>query len=59
MARSLVYSIGAELMGAPGSREKGVKAIKQYLTQQGLDLSGMHIDNDPGCLELRAYQQIY
>ena len=48
MARSLVYSIGAELMGAPGSREKGVKAIKQYLTQLGLDLSGMHIDNGSG-----------
>ena len=48
MARSLVYSIGAELMGAPGSKEKGVKAIKQYLTQQGLDLSGMLIDNGSG-----------
>ena len=48
MARSLVYSIGAEHTGAPGTKEKGVAAIREYLTEQGLDLSGMRIDNGSG-----------
>ena len=31
MTRQLVYTLGAEIGGAPGTREKGVAAIREFL----------------------------
>jgi len=48
MTRDLVYTLGAELGGAPGTREKGVAAIRVFLAQRGLDASSLRMQNGAG-----------
>lgn len=48
MTRDLVYTLGAELGGAPGTREKGVAAIRLFLAQRGLDVSSLTMQNGAG-----------
>src|SRR5262249_57664722 len=48
MTRDLVYTLGAELGGAPGTREKGVAAIRVFLAQRGLDASSLAMQNGAG-----------
>jgi D-alanyl-D-alanine carboxypeptidase/D-alanyl-D-alanine-endopeptidase (penicillin-binding protein 4) len=48
MTRDLVYTLGAELGGAPGTREKGVAAIRVFLAQRGLDVSSLRMQNGAG-----------
>ncbi len=48
MTRQLLYSLGAEQGGPPGTNEKGVEAIENYLHSQGLETSSLFIDNGAG-----------
>jgi D-alanyl-D-alanine carboxypeptidase/D-alanyl-D-alanine-endopeptidase (penicillin-binding protein 4) len=48
MTRQLVYTLGAVLRGAPGTREKGVAAIQEFLASRGLDVSSLAMDNGAG-----------
>ncbi len=48
MTRDLVYTLGAELGGAPGTREKGVAAIRLFLAQRGFDVSSLRMQNGAG-----------
>jgi serine-type D-Ala-D-Ala carboxypeptidase/endopeptidase (penicillin-binding protein 4) len=48
MTRQLLYTIGAESAGGPGTRWKGAEAIEQFLAARGLDTDGLVIDNGAG-----------
>ena len=48
MARSLVYTIGAEILGPPGTRKKGIKFIGKYLSDRNIDIKQLHIENGSG-----------
>ena len=48
MTRQLLLTLGAELGEAPGTVEKGVRVIDDYLTGLGLDAHSLHIDNGSG-----------
>src|SRR5690606_20182336 len=48
MTRQLLYTLGAETFGAPGTREKGIAAIRDFLAAQGFDLASLVIDNGAG-----------
>src|SRR5690606_23621552 len=48
MTRQLLYTIGAETFGAPGTRDKGIAAIRDFLAAQGFDLASLVIDNGAG-----------
>jgi D-alanyl-D-alanine carboxypeptidase/D-alanyl-D-alanine-endopeptidase (penicillin-binding protein 4) len=48
MTRDLVYTLGAELGGVPGTREKGLAAIRLFLAQRGLDVSSLRMQNGAG-----------
>jgi D-alanyl-D-alanine carboxypeptidase/D-alanyl-D-alanine-endopeptidase (penicillin-binding protein 4) len=48
MTRDLVYTLGAELGGVPGTREKGVAAIRLFLAQRGLDVTSLRMQNGAG-----------
>lgn len=48
MTRHLVYTLGAETAGAPGTRAAGAAAIRDFLASQGLDVGSLVIDNGAG-----------
>jgi D-alanyl-D-alanine carboxypeptidase/D-alanyl-D-alanine-endopeptidase (penicillin-binding protein 4) len=48
MTRDLVYTLGAELGGVPGTREKGLAAIRLFLAQRGIDVSSLRMQNGAG-----------
>jgi len=48
MTRQLVYTLGAELGGVPGTRAKGVDAIRTFLQSRGLDVSTLVLQNGAG-----------
>jgi len=48
MTRDLVYTLGAELGAAPGTREKGLAAIRLFLAQRGIDVSSLSMQNGAG-----------
>jgi serine-type D-Ala-D-Ala carboxypeptidase/endopeptidase (penicillin-binding protein 4) len=48
MTRQLVYTLGAETAGAPGTREAGAYAIRQFLEEQGLDVEPLRLVNGAG-----------
>ena len=48
MTRDLVYTLGAEIGGVPGTREKGLAAIRLFLAQRGLDVSSLRMQNGAG-----------
>jgi D-alanyl-D-alanine carboxypeptidase/D-alanyl-D-alanine-endopeptidase (penicillin-binding protein 4) len=48
MTRQLVYTLGAVLRGEPGTRAKGVDAIREFLASRGLDVSSLAMDNGAG-----------
>src|SRR5690606_88351 len=37
MTRQVLYTLGAETAGAPGTRENGAAAIREFLAAQGID----------------------
>ena len=48
MTRQLLYTLGAEASSLPGTRERGVEAIKSYLEERGLSADSLAIDNGAG-----------
>ena len=48
MTRQLVYTLGAEIGGAPGTRAKGIDAIRAFLASRGLDVSSLVMQNGAG-----------
>jgi D-alanyl-D-alanine carboxypeptidase/D-alanyl-D-alanine-endopeptidase (penicillin-binding protein 4) len=48
MTRQLLYTLGAEFAGAPGTRSNGVAAIVDYLDGHGLATSSLVVDNGAG-----------
>ncbi len=48
MTRQLMLTIGAEQEGTPGTRDKGRAAISAWLQDQGLDATGLFLDNGSG-----------
>ncbi|HLF12049.1 MAG TPA: D-alanyl-D-alanine carboxypeptidase/D-alanyl-D-alanine-endopeptidase [Gammaproteobacteria bacterium] len=48
MTRQLLYTLAAEQFGAPGTRENGIKAVREFLTSRGLDDSSLTLTNGAG-----------
>lgn len=48
MTRQLLYTLGAEAAGAPGTRENGVAAVRELLEARGLDTSSLMLQNGAG-----------
>ena len=48
VADNLLLTIGAHKFGKPGTREKGVSAIRDFLQQMYMDLTGVHIVDGSG-----------
>jgi D-alanyl-D-alanine carboxypeptidase/D-alanyl-D-alanine-endopeptidase (penicillin-binding protein 4) len=48
MTRQLLLTLGAERYGAPGTREKGRRAINDWLAERGLDADELFLDNGSG-----------
>ena len=48
MTRQVLYTLGAETAGAPGTRENGAAAIREFLSARGLDTRPLVIDNGAG-----------
>jgi D-alanyl-D-alanine carboxypeptidase/D-alanyl-D-alanine-endopeptidase (penicillin-binding protein 4) len=48
MTRQLLYTLGAERFGAPGTRPNGIKAVQEFLASRGLDPSSLVLHNGAG-----------
>ncbi len=48
MTRQLLYTLGAERFGAPGTRAAGVRAVRGFLDERGIDTTALVIDNGAG-----------
>jgi D-alanyl-D-alanine carboxypeptidase/D-alanyl-D-alanine-endopeptidase (penicillin-binding protein 4) len=48
MTRQLLYTLGAEAVGAPGTRDNGVAAVRALLQSRGLDLGTLTLQNGAG-----------
>ena len=48
MARQLLYTLGAEGLGAPGTEEGGREVIRRWLEERNLSSAGMKLDNGAG-----------
>ncbi|MEM8815596.1 MAG: D-alanyl-D-alanine carboxypeptidase/D-alanyl-D-alanine-endopeptidase [Pseudomonadota bacterium] len=48
MARQLLYTLSAEVLGAPGTEEGGREVIRQWLTDKGLPLDSLAMSNGAG-----------
>ena len=48
MTRQLLYTLGAEALGPPGTRANGVAAARELLTARGLDTSTLMLENGAG-----------
>ena len=48
MTRQLLYTVGAEAAGAPGTRDNGVAAVRALLQSRGLDLTSLTLQNGAG-----------
>jgi D-alanyl-D-alanine carboxypeptidase/D-alanyl-D-alanine-endopeptidase (penicillin-binding protein 4) len=48
MARQLLYTLSAEVLGAPGTEEGGRKVVRDWLRRNGLDFSTIAFDNGTG-----------
>ena len=48
MTRQLLYTLGAETAGVPGTRENGAAAVRAFLAERGLDTRSLVIDNGAG-----------
>ncbi len=48
MARTILLTLGAERLGAPGSTTKGERAIKSWLSQKNLEIPELVIENGAG-----------
>ena len=60
MTRQLLYTLGAEAAGAPGTRASGVAAVRDLLTARGLDTSSLVLQNGAGLSrDERASMQLF
>ncbi len=48
MARQLLYTLGAEIFGPPGTEASGRKVVRQWLADNGLDFAELRLDNGAG-----------
>ena len=48
MARQLLYTLGAEAFGPPGTEAAGRKVIRQWLTDREMDFAELRLDNGAG-----------
>ena len=48
MSRNLVLTLGAERFGAPGTTEKGRRAVRGWLDRRGIDLPHLRLVNGAG-----------
>ena len=48
MTRQLLYTLGAEQFGPPGTREKGIQAVREFLAARGFDLTSLVMKNGAG-----------
>lgn len=48
MTRQLLYTLGAEQIEPPGTRQKGVEVIESFLAAKGLDVGSLVVDNGAG-----------
>jgi serine-type D-Ala-D-Ala carboxypeptidase/endopeptidase (penicillin-binding protein 4) len=48
MTRQLLYTLGAELGGVPGTAAKGIDAIRAFLQTRGIDVSTLVLQNGAG-----------
>jgi D-alanyl-D-alanine carboxypeptidase/D-alanyl-D-alanine-endopeptidase (penicillin-binding protein 4) len=48
MARHLLLTLGMEKYGAPGTPEKGAKAVQEWSAQRGIALADIDLDNGSG-----------
>ena len=48
MTRQLLYTLGAEAAGAPGTRENGVEAVRELLAARGLNIDSLMLQNGAG-----------
>jgi D-alanyl-D-alanine carboxypeptidase/D-alanyl-D-alanine-endopeptidase (penicillin-binding protein 4) len=48
MTRQLLYTLGAESAGPPGTRANGIAAIRSFLAMRGLDLRSLQLTNGAG-----------
>ncbi len=48
MTRQLVYTLGAEIGGEPGTAAKGIDAIRAFLQKRGIDVSTLVLQNGAG-----------
>jgi len=48
MTRQLLYTLGAEAAGAPGTRENGVATVRELLTARGLNVDSLMLQNGAG-----------
>ncbi|HEU4618599.1 MAG TPA: D-alanyl-D-alanine carboxypeptidase/D-alanyl-D-alanine-endopeptidase [Gammaproteobacteria bacterium] len=48
MTRQVLYTLAAQLRGAPGTREAGVEVVREFLSSQGLDIGPLVMENGAG-----------
>ena len=48
MARQLLYTLGAEAFGPPGTEAAGRKVVRQWLADRGMDFAELKLDNGAG-----------
>jgi D-alanyl-D-alanine carboxypeptidase/D-alanyl-D-alanine-endopeptidase (penicillin-binding protein 4) len=48
MARQLYLALGTAAFGAPATREKSERAVRQWLAHKGLDMGGLALENGSG-----------
>jgi D-alanyl-D-alanine carboxypeptidase/D-alanyl-D-alanine-endopeptidase (penicillin-binding protein 4) len=51
VADNLLFLLGAKTYGAPGTREKGIQTVTKFVTDMGVPLKGMIIDDGSGVSE--------
>lgn len=48
MARQILYTLGAEAFGPPGTEAAGRKVVRQWLADKGLDFAELRLENGAG-----------
>jgi D-alanyl-D-alanine carboxypeptidase/D-alanyl-D-alanine-endopeptidase (penicillin-binding protein 4) len=48
MTRQLLYTLGAERQGSPGTREKGLQVVREFLSSRGLNINSLTMTNGAG-----------
>jgi len=48
MARQLLYTLGAETFGPPGTEASGREVVRKWLTGKGMDFAELRLDNGAG-----------